>query len=59
MGPRELPADFHDLLGGLALSEDDFREPDAPDAVEIERVIGAAHFASGSYPLAVSREGET
>jgi hypothetical protein len=41
----ELPADLDDLFGALALSQHDFGKPDAPQAVEIERVVRAAHFA--------------
>src|SRR4030095_3229870 len=43
--PRELPADFDDLLRGLALGQHHLGEPDAPKTVEIEGVVGAAHFA--------------
>jgi hypothetical protein len=43
MGPRKLPADFDDLAGGLALRQDDFREPDSAESVEIEGVIRAGH----------------
>jgi len=43
--PGELAADLDDLLGGLALGEDDLREADAPEAIEIERVVLAAHPA--------------
>lgn len=43
MGPRELPADFADLRRGLALREHDLGKADPALAVEIERVVGAAH----------------
>jgi hypothetical protein len=43
MGPRKLAADFDDLDRGLALRQDDFREPDSAESVEIEGVIRAGH----------------
>ena len=43
MRARELAADFRDLRGALSLCEHDFREADAPEAVEVERVVGRLH----------------
>ena len=43
VGPRELAADLADLLDALALGEHDFRETDAAQPVEVERVVGSAH----------------
>jgi hypothetical protein len=56
MGLRELAADLDDLLRALALGEDDLREPDAPKAVEIERVVLAAHFSRSYRDRKLQRE---
>ena len=50
MGARELAADFGDLRGGLAFCENDFREPDAAQAIEVECVIRLGHSCRGLYP---------
>lgn len=43
MHPRELPANLDNLLGALALRQDDFGEAHAALAIEVERVVGALH----------------
>ncbi len=43
MRARELPADLGDLRGAFSLCEHDFREADAAEAVEVERVIRRLH----------------
>ena len=50
VGARELAADFGDLRGGLAFCENDFREPDAAQAIEVECVIRLGHSCRGLYP---------
>jgi hypothetical protein len=47
VGAGELPADLGDLLGSLPLSENDFREPDAAQTIEVERVIRSGHCCAG------------
>jgi len=47
VGARELAADLGDLVGSLPLSENDFREPDAAQTIEVEGVIGGRHSCSG------------
>ena len=47
MGSRELAADLRDLRSGFPVGEDDLRETDAPEPVEVEReVLG---HGTGSY----------
>ena len=43
VGARELAADLGDLGGRLAFCENDFREPDAAQTIEVERVVGSLH----------------
>jgi len=47
VGARELPADLGDLRGRLPLRQNDFGESDAPQAVEIERVVLTGHRCAG------------
>lgn len=58
MGARELTADLDDLGGAFPLSEHDFRETDAAEPVEVERVVGRLHAADHTGPGAGSREPE-
>ena len=44
VGAGELAADLGDLGGRLPLGEDDLGEPDAPEPIEVERVVGAPHW---------------
>ena len=60
---RELPADFRDLAGALAVGENDLGKSDAPETVEIEREVlahernltGDRRFRLQSRDLAISR----
>jgi hypothetical protein len=47
VGARQLPADFGDLGGRLSLRQNDFRESDAAQTVEIQRVIRDGHWCDG------------
>lgn len=44
VGARQLPADFGDLRRRLSLRQNDFRESDAAQTVEIQRVIRGGHL---------------
>ena len=58
MGARELAADFGDLRGAFPLCEHDFREADASEPIEVERVVGWLHAADHTGTEAGSREPE-
>jgi hypothetical protein len=47
VGASELAADLGDLRGSLPLSENDFREPDAAQTIEVECVVGGRHCCAG------------
>ena len=47
VGARQLPADFGDLRRRLSLGQNDFRESDAAQTVEIQRVIRGGHWCDG------------
>ena len=40
---RELPGNRDDLLGAFSAGKDDFGEPEAPRAVEVEHELGKRH----------------
>ena len=56
MGARELPADLGDLHRAFSLCEHDFRKADAPEPIEVERVVGSLHAADHTGMEAGSRE---
>ena len=47
---RELPADLRDLDRRFPLAQHDFRESDAPQAIEVQRVVGRLHARDCMLP---------